>query len=1303
MSYTDSNTRARFLKKQKQQKIFVVGSLTSLLAACGASSPVPNVKGTSTSGDDILTPLDNNLAAIIDGGAGDDDITGGNQIDFIRGGTGSDVINSGAGVDNIVVIGITGVDEYTLLDIENPNGTNIDLTKLISLQDLNDHATSDLSVGDIIDGDADGAILFIYGNVDFTGVALANITRLDVHSQVTIPVDVLNGLLEDSNFKELIGDGTSHLEIPDSSSPITLNFSAVDMQGITHLTIGENVTLIINSSDVASTLTIDGDGSIQAVSGFLDLDGKQIGSNIEILDAGGNIARPVFDGNFSVDFNENSTNVGVFSVTDESSVGDVTYAISGVDAGLFNINTSTGEIDFKSAPDFENPTDVGADNVYDLIITATDEYQESIPQNIIITVVNANDGPTGSVTVSGLLKQGGTAYANNTLSDEDGLGTISYQWQADGVNISGATDGYYDLDQAVVGKTIELVASYTDGQGADENVTSASTVVISNVNDAPSGAVSFSGTTSLGKTLTASHSLADIDGLGVISYQWQADGVDISGATNATYTLNMAEVGTEVSVLASYTDGYGEAESVASASSNITMGSSFGLDLINGTNGFRIDGDNPADSFGYSVSSAGDVNGDGYDDVIVGAYGSDNNLSNSGSGYLIFGQASGFSSTVDLSALDGTDGYRIDGVGGGDNFGYSVSSAGDVNGDGYDDIIVGAEATDYNGLNSGSSYVVFGQATYSLATLSLASLSGVNGFRIDGTAAGEFSGYSVSSAGDVNGDGYDDVLIGAYGADGLAGESYVVFGQSAAFSATMDLSSLNGTNSFVVNGVSASDFSGYSVSAAGDVNGDGFDDILIGAYGADNNGLSSGSSYVVFGQSSYSSASFDLSSLNGTNGFRIDGDFAVHQSGFSVSSAGDVNGDGYDDVIIGVHSADYNGRGNSGSSYVVFGQSSAFSATMDLSTLNGTDGFRIDGAVAGEFSGASVSSAGDINGDGYDDLIIGAYEADNNGETNSGSSYIVFGQATGFSSTMDLSTLDGTTGFRIDGISEDDVSGTSVSSAGDINGDGYDDLIIGAPDDDLADSGSSYVIFGGTQFSASVNAATAGVDSVIGTASSDVLNAGDGGDGVVGLAGDDILIGGNGVDAILAGDGADRIWGGGGLDSFVFNAGGTSVTISGSGDAGQITGYDIIYDFKTNSADFVSEIFDTVGVASVIASTIGFVDGVDSGLTIDGNVVSKHSINNGIIIFDDDIGANPAIEVSGNNDIAAVIEYLQNQDLGDAGVTAAIDYGSDIFIYTQGSDDGVDNSLDVVVHLEDTQVDSLITSNAMGSFDLLIV
>jgi len=599
------------------------------------------------------------------------------------------------------------------------------------------------------------------------------------------------------------------------------------------------------------------------------------------------------------------------------------------------------------------------------------------------------------------------------------------------------------------------------------------------------------------------------------------------------------------------------------------------LSTLNGSNGFRINGIAANDQSGRSISSAGDVNGDGIDDLIIGAYGADPNGSYSGQSYVVFGSRSGFAADFVPSALNGSNGFRINGIATFDFSGRSVSSAGDVNGDGIDDLIIGATDADPNGSYSGQSYVVFGSRSGFAADLNLSTLNGSNGFRINGIAAGDSSGRSVSSAGDVNGDGIDDLIIGANGAapNGRpsSGQSYVVFGSRSGFGSALNLSTLNGSNGFRINGIAANDYSGRSVSSAGDVNGDGLADLIIGAARAAPNGSYSGQSYVVFGSRSGFVPDFNLSALNGSNGFRINGIAADDRSGVSVSSAGDVNGDGIGDLIIGAARADPNGSA-SGQSYVVFGSRSGFGADLNLSTLNGSNGFRINGIAASDYSGVSVSSAGDVNGDGIDDLIIGASGADPNGSY-SGQSYVVFGSRSGFGADLNLSTLNGSNGFRINGIAASDFSGGSVSSAGDVNGDGIDDLIIGATsaDPNGSSSGQSYVVFGVAGDLAgltltpptadasgvtlgSINAdlntgvltlnftpravtrSISGFTNVLGTALNDTIIGNTVANTLTGNGGNDAIAGAGGNDVITGGAGNDSLQGGADNDLYLFDA-----------------------------------------------------------------------------------------------------------------------------------------------------------------------
>lgn len=310
------------------------------------------------------------------------------------------------------------------------------------------------------------------------------------------------------------------------------------------------------------------------------------------------------------------------------------------------------------------------------------------------------------------------------------------------------------------------------------------------------------------------------------------------------------------------------------------------------------------------------------------------------------------------------------------------------------------------------------------AVVELSDLNGFSGFKIDGEAGGDQSGWSVNTAGDVNGDGIDDFIIGASNASpqsrSFAGCSYVIFGKPTYGNSVITLSSLDGNNGFKLEGTAIQDQNGWSVSAAGDVNGDGISDIVTSAITADPSGRQdAGRSYVVFGKQNGWTNTVALSSLNGTNGFKVDGEITDERSGYSVSSAGDVNGDGIDDLIIGT----YQGV-PIGYSYIVFGMRGNWNNTLALSSLNGTNGFKLYGEAAGDFN-SIVSGAGDVNGDGIDDLIIGAFRADLPGRSNVGCSYVIFGKSTGWNSPFFLSNLNGNNGFKIEGEAAGDQSGTS--------------------------------------------------------------------------------------------------------------------------------------------------------------------------------------------------------------------------------------------------------------------------------------
>ncbi|MBN1538887.1 MAG: FG-GAP repeat protein, partial [Candidatus Thermoplasmatota archaeon] len=323
------------------------------------------------------------------------------------------------------------------------------------------------------------------------------------------------------------------------------------------------------------------------------------------------------------------------------------------------------------------------------------------------------------------------------------------------------------------------------------------------------------------------------------------------------------------------------------------------------------------DHSGWSVSGAGDVNGDGYDDILIGATWNNEGGSHTGQTYLIMGKNSGWSMDISLSLADAS----FIGEAANDWSGFSVSGAGDVNGDGYDDILIGAFYNGAGGNHAGQTYLIMGKNSgWSMDT----SLGSADASFI-GEAADDELGRSVSGAGDVNGDGYDDILIGAPLNDeggSKAGQTYLVLGKASGWSLDANLSQVDA--SFW--GEVADDELGRSVSGAGDVNGDGYDDILIGAYKNAEGGIYTGQTYLIMGKASGWSMDTSLGSADAS----FIGEAGGDQSGWSVSGAGDVDGDGYDDILIG---ANKNAEGGSfaGQTYLIMGKASGWSMDTSLS------------------------------------------------------------------------------------------------------------------------------------------------------------------------------------------------------------------------------------------------------------------------------------------------------------------------------------------------------------------------------------
>jgi Ca2+-binding RTX toxin-like protein len=656
-----------------------------------------------------------------------------------------------------------------------------------------------------------------------------------------------------------------------------------------------------------------------------------------------------------------------------------------------------------------------------------------------------------------------------------------------------------------------------------------------------------------------------------------------------------------------------------------------------------------------------------------------------------------------------------------------ISAISDLNADGRPDFIFGAPGDDDKAVNAGRVFVRLG-AVANGATVNVQ--DSLNSIIIDGIAAGDRTGAAVGSIADLNADGRSEILIGAPGKDvgalADAGTAFVVWGGAVPGGVDLNDPFTASGKGFAIKGQAAGDAAGTTLTSIADLNGDGKAEILVGAPGNDAGGADAGAVYVVFGKSTGSIVSLSNVAA-GTGGYKIIGDGSGDQAGLVLGTIGDLNGDGKAEILIGTPDSQAGGT-NSGAVYVAFGKSTG--TALDLTNVAaGTGGFRIKGEAQSD-AGAAVAGIGDVNGDGLQDILVGAPRSD--------SAYVVFGKADG--AEVDLANVAaGIGGFKIVGEVAGDLDSLSVAGGADLNRDGIADFVIGASGNEEggANSGAVYVVWGGGSGTVDLSLVAQGIGgakivgpagsltgssvaitgdvngdgaadlmigapgtgesvytlfaaaswqpdlNIYGTAGNDLIGAGYGGahvvgetdDAILGLGGNDTISGAGGNDTIEGGAGNDTLNGGAGNDSLDGGAGNDSM----AGGAGNDT-------YVVNAAlDVVSEVagegIDTVrsSVSFTLADQVENLVLTAAGLTGIGN------------------GLGNAITGTSGSDTLDGAGGADTMTGGLGNDTYRIDNAGDIVSEAAGAGTGVDTVVSAIDYVLGANLENLVLSGAARS------
>ena len=993
-----------------------------------------------------------------------------------------------------------------------PTGTNATIT--LAEDGSKTFAAADFGFADAADTPANTLSAVIITTLPTAGTLKLNGTDVTLNQSISA-ADITAGKLvfapaanangtgyASIGFKLQDNGGTANGGVDTSTTANTLTFNVTAVNdapiGVADTaTIGEAGGALNATAGAALTSTTPGVTALNVISNDTDVDNATNTLTVkDILKGTTGTATAVTASTTSAN---GQSVAGVYGTLVIGADGSYTYSVDQANATVQALNVG-GTVNDVFTYTVKDPG--GLTSTATLTITVNGANDAPIVANLIADTTGTEGTALSYVVPANAFSDVDNATLTYTYSVVDGSG-VALSTQPTWLSFDASTRTFTGTPPVGTAGTVHVKVTASDGSLTandtfDIVVTSPDNIAPTLLSTSPADNGSVTGdATGLASNLTLTFSEAVKAGTGLIEL-YNASGTLVESFNAATGVGSAGGVvtGWNTSTLtlnpfASLTAGTGYYVKVAAtavkdlagnAYAGITDATTFNFVTLN------ADGSVPvippyagqaASQLGFSVSSAGDVNGDGYDDVIVSAPGSN---SYAGAAYVIYGNAAGAGVSLVNGTIAPSLGFKIGGASS-STFGYSVSAAGDVNGDGFADVIVGA-------TGGNMAYVVYGSASAPSAAaldFSTTTLASSNGFSIKGvTAVPTNFGSSVSSAGDVNGDGLADLMVGA---PGTSNASYIIYGKTNAANLDLSAGTIAPSDGYKITGI-ANTYFGLRTSNAGDVNGDGLADQIIGAY---NQSSAAGAAYIIYGNST--GTGFDANGvMNASTGYIITGG-GGNYLGESVSSAGDVNGDGLADVIVG-------GEGMN-AAYVVYGNASRTSLDLSGGNIAPSNGYKIIGQSGTAF-GYSVSSAGDVNGDGLGDVIVGAISAGTGGTA--GAAYVVYGNATG--ATVDISTgaIAASNGFRLATTLTAGRFGYFVSNAGDINGDGLSDLIIGAPTTNTS-AGAYYIVLGGTQtMTSAVN--------LTGTAADEA---------VLGTAGNDTLVGGGGVDRFFAGKGNDTI------------------------------------------------------------------------------------------------------------------------------------------------------------------------------------